>query len=241
MGISRRPHVRTSPAVLAGLVGLLAIGGAAAGTAATGEPDDTTPAAEPAVPSKIPALVLQRAAAIEAAMRTAAPRGALAPQTVQDLSDSLLQVSPTGELLLEIHALGEVGLSEQEDLKALGARVVSSTGDLVWPAGIQPPSGLGIVAAWVPLARLFEIAALPWVAAVRPAERSPADVGGSLSEGVALHGADLVQAQGIDGASVTVGVISDGVSNLAASQATNDLPLGVTSPPRTRSSGPAWT
>jgi hypothetical protein len=47
------------------------------------------------------------------------------------------------------------------------------------------------------------------------------------SEGVALHNADIAHTQGVTGAGVLVGVISDGVANLAASQARNELPAAV--------------
>ena len=45
------------------------------------------------------------------------------------------------------------------------------------------------------------------------------------SEGVQIHNADLLQNQGVNGALVTVGAISDGVTNLAAAQAANELPV----------------
>nr|MBP7693209.1 hypothetical protein [Anaerolineales bacterium] len=178
--------------------------------------------------SKMPTLLEGRAAAVLAALGDAGPGGALSAQTVADLSDYLLHVSPAGELLVEFHARGAVGASEKAELAARGARVVSSTGDLRWPAGVSAPAGLGVIAAWVPAAQVADLARLAWVAAVRPAEHTPADVGGSLSEGVALHNADDVQTAGVDGAGVSVGVISDGVSNLAAAQGSNDLPAGVT-------------
>ena len=70
-------------------------------------------------------------------------------------------------------------------------------------------------------------AALPWVAAVTTPDDgetnthpdNPID-----SEGVQLHNADLTHLLGVTGAGVKVGAISDGVTNLAASQARNELP-----------------
>jgi hypothetical protein len=52
---------------------------------------------------------------------------------------------------------------------------------------------------------------------------APIDISGLVSEG-----ADLVQGEGITGAGVKVGVLSDGVDSLAALQALGDLPADVT-------------
>jgi hypothetical protein len=187
-------------------------------------------AAQPAgAPSKVAYIIQERLNRIDAALSTAGPQRRLSAQATASLSDSLLRVSRSGEILLEFHGTGPVGAVEEADLTRRGARIEISTGRMAWPRGVQPPANLGLVEAWMPYNQVLAAAQqLPWVAAVTPVEQSPPDVGPNLSEGVALHNADDVQAAGIDGAGVTVGVISDGVSNLAASQALGDLPAGVT-------------
>ena len=70
-------------------------------------------------------------------------------------------------------------------------------------------------------------AARPWVAAVTPpdyGDHNPHPLNIIDSEGVAQHNADLAQQQGITGAGVSVGVISNGVASLAQAQALNELP-----------------
>lgn len=67
-------------------------------------------------------------------------------------------------------------------------------------------------------------AALPLVAASKTKLRAGADVGSKNSEGDVAHRADMARTTfGINGAGVKIGVLSDGVTNLAASQALGDL------------------
>src|SRR6185436_10581060 len=52
-------------------------------------------------------------------------------------------------------------------------------------------------------------------------------IGSATSQGVVAHAADKVHNTGIDGTGVKVCVLSDGVSSLAARQASGDLPVPV--------------
>jgi uncharacterized repeat protein (TIGR01451 family) len=171
--------------------------------------------------SKIPSIVQQRIEQLQ---------GASATLSGQSPSGSLVQVTAAGELDLEFHARGAVGDAEKADLVALGATILSTTADLVWPSGVQPPAGLGVITARISFSQVAAAAALPWVVAVTPVEVNPPDVGSFQSEGVVLHGADVAQQAGISGAGVTVGAISDGANNLAASRALGELPATVTIP-----------
>jgi hypothetical protein len=139
-----------------------------------------------------------------------------APVDLSALSSPLVRVSPTGKIELVFHAAGPVGDAEERDLQALGADIVTR---LTSPAGL--------IQAWVPYQQVETAAALPWVVAVTPpayGEHNTHPNNPINSEGVALHSADTAQAQGVTGTGVTVGVISNGVANLAASQARNELP-----------------
>jgi hypothetical protein len=165
-------------------------------------------------PSKIPDVVQQVLGQLDA---VAAQR--LTARVAVDLSvlsNPLVRVNPAGKVELVFHAAGAVGEPEVRELEALGADIV-----------ITLKSPAGMIQAWVPYQQVQAAAALPWVVAVTaPAypEHNTHPTNPINSEGVALHNADTAQAQGVTGTGVTVGAISDGVSNLAASQGRNELP-----------------
>jgi hypothetical protein len=140
----------------------------------------------------------------------AAPATLAAPPDRSALSNELLHVRPSGQIELVFHARGSVGEAELGDLKALGAEIVATL-----------PSP-GMVQAWIAPEMVQRAATLPWVVAVTPPDYG--HVNAFISEGVALHNADVAQSQGITGAGVTVGVISNGVASLAQSQALGELP-----------------
>jgi len=104
----------------------------------------------------------------------------------------------------------------------LGVAVRASSADYKPVAGVDFPDA-GLVDAIVPYDKVDAVAALPWVAAVRPAFAPALDVGPITTEGVALHNASGAQAAGFTGAGQKVGVISDGVTSLGASQAQGEL------------------
>jgi len=81
----------------------------------------------------------------------------------------------------------------------------------------------GIVQGWVPVGRLEDLAAEPAVVVVRPPSYASHDTGPVNTEGDAIHRCDQARALGYDGSGVKVGVVSDGVSGLAASQAAGEL------------------
>src|SRR5262249_29771885 len=87
----------------------------------------------------------------------------------------------------------------------------------------------GLLAGWGPAASVRAVAGVDGVSSVRPVERGHTRIGSVTSAGDAASRADQVRAFGIDGTGVTVGVISDGLDSLAASQATGNLP-GVSVP-----------
>jgi hypothetical protein len=173
------------------------------------------PAQAQAKPSKV-ADVLERAAA-EAA------RHANAGRSPKNASNGAVKVGADGAIEVTVWARGEVGGRELAELRRLGATIdVAASG-----VARRGKPAYGVIAASIPFDKLDAAATLGWVAALTPTMPTEVDVGPNLSEGVALHRADDVQARGIDGTGVTVGVISDGVSNIAASQALGDLPAGV--------------
>jgi hypothetical protein len=85
-----------------------------------------------------------------------------------------------------------------------------------------------LVQAWIPLRALAGIGADSSVKFVRLPDYGFRQTGSVTSQGDAILRANLVRSTfGVDGSGVRVGVISDGVGGLAASQATGDLPPAV--------------
>jgi subtilisin family serine protease len=82
----------------------------------------------------------------------------------------------------------------------------------------------GRVRASVDASLLDRVAAFAWVRAVRPVDPAVVRAGAVVTEGDGAALADRVRAGGLDGSGVVVGVISDGIDDLAAAQASKDLP-----------------
>ena len=108
--------------------------------------------------------------------------------------------------------------------------------------------GYGMLVAWIPADRLPSFAGRDEVRQVRHIDPPYTDVGAILTEGDAIHRADDARDTfSIDGTGQLVGVISDGVSNLAAAQGSNDLPAaapvtpGINVPPGCTGSGDEGT
>ena len=83
----------------------------------------------------------------------------------------------------------------------------------------------GAVRARVPIRELEAIAALPEVRRIGPEAGFLVNAGLQTTQGDVAHAAASARSTyGIDGTGVKLGVLSDGVSSLAARQATGDLP-----------------
>ena len=212
-------------AAAAGAVVLsLAVGPGPASAAPGPAAAAATPAATPAA-AKIPALVRQQAARLRAEPARNRTTG-LAPGARKALGDDLVGVDATGSLDLQLHAGGQVGKAQLTQLAALGVTVRSSSADFAAVPGVALPQA-GLVHAAVPVGALDAVAALPWVAAVRPVTKPQTDAGPVTSEGVALHRADKAQRLGLTGRGQRVGAMSDGVTSLAESVAKGELPADV--------------
>jgi subtilisin family serine protease len=82
-----------------------------------------------------------------------------------------------------------------------------------------------LVQGWIPIELLEQLAAEPLVLTIRPASYSSHDVGPVTSQGDAIHHCVDARTLAANGAGVKVGVISGGVTGLAASQAAGELPF----------------
>lgn len=162
-------------------------------------------------PSKVASIVEQSASEVAAARRAGRSPAAQSNRVVRARADGSIEVN--------VWARGQVTNRERAQLIRLGARIVATA---TGPARRGRPS-YGLFHAAVPAERIDDAAALDWVAAITPPDYGETDdhpTNPTNSQGVALHSADDVQARGIDGTGVNVGVISNGVPSLAA----GDLP-----------------
>lgn len=82
---------------------------------------------------------------------------------------------------------------------------------------------LRLVQGWIPVLSLEALATEPSVVKIRPPAYGRTRVGTVTTQGDAIHRCDQARAAGITGAGVKVGVVSNGVSGLAASQASGNL------------------
>ncbi|MPY99823.1 MAG: hypothetical protein GEU97_17880 [Actinophytocola sp.] len=138
-------------------------------------------------------------------------------------SNSMVRSTAEGLIEVTVHGKLPIDAARKGALRALGAKITAEPRN---PAGIEMPRAF-VVQALVPHDQLDKAARLGWVTAITPVERTQPDTHPTNpinSEGVAFHNADDVQDRGIDGTGVDVGVVSDGVQNLAAAQAQNELP-----------------
>src|SRR5262249_20119019 len=98
-------------------------------------------------------------------------------------------------------------------------------------AGLQVELTLAeqrLVQGWLPAAQVDAVAALDFVAEIRPPGYPVRKVGAQLTAGDSILRADQARTTfGLTGAGVKVGVMSDGVDHLANVVATGDLPAGV--------------
>jgi hypothetical protein len=192
-------------------LGLVLLVSVCAPSAGAGRDSKTSRTARP---SKIPYIVQQFTKQVSKAHA--------AGKSPAKLSNSLLHATKAGAVELVFHAKGQVGAAQRRSLRAVGASIVTTVSA---PAKNGAPA-VGQIQARVPFDRVNAAAALKWVVAVTPPDYGAVDA--VTSEGVAFHRANLLQARGINGNGVTVGVISDGVSNIASAQGSGDLPAGVT-------------
>lgn len=143
------------------------------------------------------------------------------------LSSEQVSVNDSGQLHVMIHGSRSPDATELETLKKLGVRIITSAMTTTKTLSIKGLPEAIMIEAWVPHNVIEDIAGHDWVATITtvdPGELDSHPLNNINSEGVALHSADLLQNQGVTGAGVSIGAISDGVSNLAASQAANELP-----------------
>lgn len=115
------------------------------------------------------------------------------------------------DVLLDFKA--DVTLELLQEIRRLGGRILNS-----FP---QHKS----IRAWMPLASIEPVAALPGVQKIRPADEAMTHSGSLVSQGDITHRADFArQNYSATGIGVRIGILSDSVDHMAASQAAGELP-----------------
>jgi hypothetical protein len=188
----------------------------------------TTPTVNAGSPSKVPALVRQEAGRVRQAMASAKAAGAtrLSAAQARTVGGDFLAARTDGALDLDLHATAAVGASQADQLKALGVSVLDSSASFARVPGAALPDS-GLIHAAVPVDKLDAVAALPWVAAIRPVFKPQVDAGPNTSEGVPLHNIPRAASFGFTGAGQKIGAISDGVTSISQSIALGELPSTV--------------
>ena len=136
------------------------------------------------------------------------------PKSLRDfVTAGLMHITSAGDVQVFLHTTESSAASVAPVLKSLGARIeiVASEHD--------------IIQARVPIGVLRTVARTDGVRQVRLPDYGVTQAGSVTTEGDSLlNAAEARSTFGIDGSGVRVGVISDGVAGLAASQASGDLP-----------------
>jgi hypothetical protein len=135
---------------------------------------------------------------------------------------SLAVADSRGRVRVNVHLDGKVSLPQlQATARKLGVESVVTNAHYRH----------GVFTAFVPVAKAKDLAKLPGVKSVQLSTRPIADVGTVTSQGAATVRADQVNALGITGAGVTVGVMSDSYDAAAGAKthaaqdiASGDLP-----------------
>lgn len=132
--------------------------------------------------------------------------------SADDFSSEFVKVDNEGNVQVYVH-MAESGSENIEQLEGLG----------LIPEIVNDE--LKIVQGWLPHETMEEAAELGFVSSITPPSYGHTRAGSVTTEGDAIMGSDDARDTfGVDGSGIKVGVISDGVDSLAASQMSGDLP-----------------
>jgi hypothetical protein len=137
------------------------------------------------------------------------------PADASALSNPLVQVDQAGNIQVYVR-VRTLGSAEITQLEAYETKIETINEEH------------GIIQAWIPFDMIDSVSQLPFVRVITPPGYAVTWIGSVTTEGDSILNADQVRALGFDGSGVRVGVISDGVDNLASAQASSDLPATVT-------------
>ncbi len=139
-------------------------------------------------------------------------RDKLSELRTEEFSSALVKVNKSGAIQVYIY-VDEV---TDENIKSLSDLDVSIE---------IANKKLAIIQGWIHFYRMDEVSSLDFVIKITPPSYGTPRAGSVNTEGDEVMRSDEVRNNlGIDGSGVIVGAISDGVQNIASSQATGDLP-----------------
>ncbi|MEM7008995.1 MAG: S8 family serine peptidase [Thermodesulfobacteriota bacterium] len=133
-------------------------------------------------------------------------------RAMSTFSNEVVKVDDAGMIQVYVHC-NEVGDGNLQKLIDLGLEVERVNEELK------------IVQGWIPSSTINDMDEMAFVDSVSPPEYAHSRVGAVQTEGDAAMMADDARSMfGVDGTGVKIGVISDGVDELATSQAAGELP-----------------
>jgi hypothetical protein len=158
-------------------------------------------------------------------LNTIAAIRATGPDRFNTLRTTQARVSPTTNPLIAVDDLDRIQLYIQL------SEVTPAALEALESGGAQTElmnDNLKIVQAWVPYDEVETIAALDFVARIRPPDYATRQVGSRTTLGDSILKADVARSTlGFTGAGVKIGVISDGARDVRSAQATGDLPSSI--------------
>jgi hypothetical protein len=146
-------------------------------------------------------------------------------KNIQSVTDLVASIAPSPDAALQssvaVDIKGNVSQGLLDAIAAAGGSVSYSS------------TRWGVVRAKLPLGAIESVAANSDVRHIRAAARAATNIGSLTSQGYISHRANQAVALGVNGAGVTVGVLSDSATpaTVAALISTGDLPVGATSLP----------
>jgi subtilisin family serine protease len=136
-------------------------------------------------------------------------KGAVADEATR-LSSDLLRMDDAGRVQVYVFVT-EVSAQTLDSLRRHGLDVEIVNADYA------------VVQGWIPVMNLEALAAEQVVLKIRPPSYAKAGRGPVVTEGDSIHRCDQARSLGFDGTGVKVGVMSTGITGLAASQAAGEL------------------
>lgn len=175
------------------------------------------------VAEKISPLLIDQSGLI----KTKAMRTTQSAKASSQPANALVKMNDAGEVQVYVH-VSNCSAALMNDLQASGLRVEVVNQELQTIQG------------WLPQSAIASVAANAAVTEVTPPSYRKARAE-SISDGDALIHANVVRATGNRGQGVRIGLLGDGVDNLAAAQAAGYLPCTITIDPAHKGAGDTGT
>jgi subtilisin family serine protease len=131
------------------------------------------------------------------------------------LSNPLLKVDERGGIQTYIH-VRDANQENISKLQSIGVKI-----EIV-------NTKYNIIQGWIPFDKVEEAGSLNFIKSITAPSYGKLSAGSVISEGDSVIRSNLERSQlGFDGAGIRVGVISDGIDHISASQASGDIPANI--------------